>query len=70
VRRLLKRFEHKELEYIAFWKQQLAGRDSFNYVPPDHIRPGTQTYRGAHQRLTLDQDLTNSLKTLSRGGKS
>jgi len=65
VRHQQKRFERKELEYIAFWQQQLAGRDGFHYVPPDHVRPGSQTYRGAHERLTLDERLTNSLKTLS-----
>jgi thioesterase domain-containing protein/acyl carrier protein len=70
VRRQQKRFEHKESEYIAFWKEQLAGRDRFNYVPPDHlrpenIRPKSQTYHGAHERLTLDQTLTDSLKTMS-----
>ena len=70
VRRQQKRFEHNELEYIAFWKQQLAGRDGFHYVPPDHVRPKnvrpeSQTYPGAHERLTLDQSLTDSLKTLS-----
>jgi pimeloyl-ACP methyl ester carboxylesterase/acyl carrier protein len=64
VRRQQKRFEYKELEYIAFWKQQLAGRDSFHYVPPDHARPGIQTYRGAHERLTLDKSLSDSLKIL------
>ena len=71
VRRQQKRFEHKEkeLEYIAFWKQQLAGRDDFHYVPQDHVRPATQTYRGAHERLTLDESLSNSLKTLSQKEK-
>src|SRR3979411_750070 len=70
VRRQQKRFEQKESEYIAFWKEQLAGRDGFHYVPPDHARPEnvqpeSQTYHGAHERLTLDQSLTDSLKTLS-----
>ena len=69
VRLQQKRFEHKELEYTAFWKEQLAGRDGFHYVPPDHapenVRPESQTYHGAHERLTLDQSLTNSLKALS-----
>src|SRR5882762_2743387 len=70
VRQQQKRFEQKELEYIAFWKEQLAGRDDFHYVPPDHARPETAqpespTYHGAHERLTLDQSLTNALKTLS-----
>jgi len=65
VRRQQKRFEHKESEYIAFWQQQLAGRYGFHYVPADHVRRGTQTYRGAHERLTFDESLTNSLKTLS-----
>src|SRR5258708_7548616 len=69
VRRQQKRFEHKESEYIAFWKEQLAGRDGFHYVSPDHarpenVRPQSQTYHGAHERLTLDQSLTDSLKTL------
>jgi len=69
VRRQQKRFEHKELEYIAFWKQELANRHGFHYLSPDHVRPGTQTYRGAHERLTLDESLSNSLKTLSRKEK-
>src|SRR6266849_10477139 len=80
VRRQQKRFEQKESEYIAFWKEQLAGRDGFHYVPPDHVRPEnvrpenarlenvrpqSQTYHGAHERLTLDRSLTDSLKALS-----
>src|SRR6195256_2406888 len=70
VRRQQKRFEHKELEYVAFWKEQLAGRDSFHYVPPDHarpenVRPQSPTYHGAHERLSLDQSLTTAVKTLS-----
>ena len=70
VRRQQKRFEHKELEYVAFWKQQLAGRDGFHYVPPDHarpenVRPQSPTYHGAHERLSLDQSLTTAVKTLS-----
>ena len=65
VRRQQQRFEHKELEYIAFWKQQLAGRDSFHHVPPDHPQPQSPEYHGAHERLTLDQSLTNALKALS-----
>jgi thioesterase domain-containing protein/acyl carrier protein len=70
VRRQQKRFEHKASEYIAFWKEQLAGADGFHYVPLDHarlenVRPKSQTYHGAHERLTLDQSLTNSLKTIS-----
>jgi pimeloyl-ACP methyl ester carboxylesterase len=66
VRQQQRRFGHKELEYITFWKQQLADGDGCIHVPPDHVQPGTQTYRGAHVRLTLDQGLTNSLKTLSQ----
>jgi len=69
VRQQQKRFECKELEYIAFWKEQLAGRDGFHHVPPDHARPEnvqpeSKTYHGAHERLTLDQSSTNALKTL------
>src|SRR4029077_6689444 len=65
VRRQQQRFEHRESEYIAFWKEQLAGRDSFHHVPPDHPQPQSPTYHGAHERLTLDRSLTDSLKTLS-----
>jgi len=65
VRRQQKRFEQKESEYIAFWKEQLAGRDGFHYVPPDHPQPQSQTYHGAHERLTLDRSLTDSLRALS-----
>jgi len=69
VRHQQKRFEHKELEYIAFWQQQLAGRDGFHHMHPDHVRPESQTYRGAHERLTLDESLANSVKILSQKGK-
>jgi pimeloyl-ACP methyl ester carboxylesterase len=69
VRRLQKRFEHRELEYIAFWKQQLASRDGFNYVPPNHVRPASQTHRGAHERMSFDGSLANSLRTLSQKEK-
>jgi len=65
VRREQQRFEHRESEYVAFWKEQLAGRDSFHHVPPDHPQPQSPEYRGAHERLTLDRNLTDSLKTLS-----
>ena len=64
VRQQQKRFEHKESEYVAFWKQQLAGGDGFRHLHPDHIAPEGQTYHGAHERLTLDESLTNSLKIL------
>jgi hypothetical protein len=30
ARQQQKRFEHKELEYISFWREQLAGRDGFH----------------------------------------
>jgi len=65
VRQQQKRFEHKETEYVAFWKEQLAGRGSFHHVPPDHVRSESPEYHGAHERLTLDRSLTDSLKTLS-----
>jgi len=57
VRRHQKRFEHNELEYVAFWKQQLAGKDSFHYLPADHARLGSPMYRGAHERLSFDESL-------------
>jgi thioesterase domain-containing protein/acyl carrier protein len=65
VRQQQKRFEQKESEYIAFWKEQLAGRDGFHHVPPDHPRPQRHMYHGAHERLTLDRSLTDSLKAVS-----
>jgi pimeloyl-ACP methyl ester carboxylesterase len=64
VRQQQKQFEHDESEYVAFWKQQLADSDGFHYVAQDHVLPGRRTYRGAHERLTLDASLTNSVKML------
>src|SRR6266849_6419831 len=44
-------------------------RDGFHHMHPDHVRPESQTYRGAHERLTLDESLANSVKILSQKEK-
>ena len=69
VRREQKRFEHKQLESIAFWKQQLVDSHGFHHLPPDHARPTSQAYRRAHERLIVDPSLASPLKTLSRREK-
>ncbi|MEE8587430.1 MAG: amino acid adenylation domain-containing protein, partial [Acidobacteriota bacterium] len=53
----------KQLDY---WKRQLKGAPAFLELPVDRPRPQRQTYRGATQSFTLSNELSASLKTLSR----
>ena len=69
VRREQKRVEHKQLEYIAFWKQQLANTHGFHYLPSDHTRPTSPAYRGAHEHLIFEASLASSLRILSQREK-
>jgi amino acid adenylation domain-containing protein len=51
---------------LAYWKQQLAGAPAILELPVDHARPAVQTFRGAHQSLSLPKDVSARLKALSR----
>ncbi|HEU4508047.1 MAG TPA: amino acid adenylation domain-containing protein [Pyrinomonadaceae bacterium] len=53
----------KQLEY---WRQQLDGAPAVLELPTDYPRPAVQTFRGAHQSLTLSPELTTELKALTQ----
>ncbi|MEM8778237.1 MAG: condensation domain-containing protein, partial [Cyanobacteria bacterium P01_G01_bin.49] len=48
-----------------YWKKQLANLP-FLRLPTDRPRPSIATYKGARQSFKLSQDLSDSLKSLSR----
>jgi alpha-ketoglutarate-dependent taurine dioxygenase len=50
---------------LGYWKKQLSGVAQLN-LPLDHARPAVRTYRGASQSFYISEELTNSLKNLSR----
>jgi amino acid adenylation domain-containing protein len=51
---------------LSYWKQQLAGAPAVLELPTDYPRPAVQTFRGAHQSLTLPAELTTGLKALTQ----
>ncbi|MGH7829989.1 MAG: non-ribosomal peptide synthetase, partial [Candidatus Binatia bacterium] len=51
---------------LSYWKNQLDGMPRLLELPTDHSRPAFQTFRGAHESLTLPQPLTEAIKRLSR----
>ncbi|GGA46179.1 hypothetical protein CYANOKiyG1_65170 [Okeania sp. KiyG1] len=51
---------------INYWKQQLSPELPVLELPLDYPRPKVQTYRGGKKYLQLSQELTSSLKELSR----
>lgn len=51
---------------LDYWKRQLAGLPESCGLPTDFDRPIRPTYRGARLALQLSDELTGSLKNLSR----
>jgi amino acid adenylation domain-containing protein len=51
---------------LSYWKQQLDGAPAVLELPTDYPRPAVQTFRGAHQSLTLPAELTTGLKALTQ----
>ena len=52
---------------LAFWKQQrLAGAPELLALPSDFPRPAIQSHCGARLALTVDKDLSQALRELSR----
>jgi amino acid adenylation domain-containing protein len=51
---------------IQYWKQQLADVSPVLELPIDYPRLAIQTFRGARRSQTLSEQLTESLKSLSR----
>ncbi|HYM87171.1 MAG TPA: condensation domain-containing protein, partial [Pseudoxanthomonas sp.] len=50
---------------LAYWRTKLAGLTTLA-LPTDRLRPPAQSYRGAHQSLTLSAELSAALKQLSQ----
>ncbi|MEL4894315.1 amino acid adenylation domain-containing protein [Crocosphaera sp. Alani8] len=50
---------------LNYWKEKLADVSVLN-LPTDYPRPNIPTLRGGIQSFTIEQPLTDSLKTLSR----
>ncbi|MEP7341615.1 MAG: condensation domain-containing protein, partial [Acidobacteriota bacterium] len=48
-------------EQLTYWRNQLAGASSLA-LPTDRPRPPVQTYRGASQRVLLDDELSGKIK--------
>jgi amino acid adenylation domain-containing protein len=53
-------------QQLNYWKQQLAGVPAVLELPTDYPRPAVQTFRGAHQSLTLPVESTTGLKALTQ----
>ncbi len=53
-------------QQLSYWKQQLEGAPAVLELPTDYPRPAVQTFRGAHQSLTLPVELTTELKALTQ----
>ncbi|MEC4812714.1 MAG: amino acid adenylation domain-containing protein [Scytonema sp. PMC 1069.18] len=51
---------------LNYWKQQLTDASPILQLPTDRPRPPVQTYRGARQYFLLPQNLSTSLRILSR----
>ncbi|MEM8531243.1 MAG: condensation domain-containing protein, partial [Chloroflexota bacterium] len=51
---------------LDYWRRHLADAPKFLELPPDRPRPPVQSFWGAKYYTKLDQELTESLKALSR----
>ncbi|MBO0800030.1 MAG: non-ribosomal peptide synthetase, partial [Blastocatellia bacterium] len=51
---------------LSYWKLRLCGAPTSLALPADRPRPEVQTFRGAHQPLSLPETLSESLRDLSR----
>lgn len=52
---------------VSYWRQQLTGASPVLKLPTDRPRPAVQTLRGAHRPFTLPGELSDSLRSFSRG---
>lgn len=53
-------------QQLSYWKKQLAGAPPVLELPSDRPRPEIATFRGATFQFMLPQELSESIKTLSR----
>jgi len=51
---------------LSYWREQLRGAPAVLELPTDRARPSVQTFRGAAKSFTLNKELSESLKELSR----
>jgi amino acid adenylation domain-containing protein len=51
---------------LTYWREQLAGAPPLLELPADYPRPAVQSFRGAHQVLTLSESLSTAVKTLTQ----
>ena len=55
---------------VNYWKQQLAGAPGHIDLPTDRLRPQTHSFKGAHLRLNLPEELTSKLRHLAQKNES
>jgi hypothetical protein len=53
-------------ELLCYWRNQLAGAPQVLHLPTDKPRPSVQSFRGAHEALTLPAVLVSRLRNLSQ----
>ncbi len=53
-------------EHTEYWKKKLAGAPALLELPTDRPRPTVQTFRGAHEFITLPTALTQGLRKLAQ----
>src|SRR5204862_5557441 len=59
--------EEEVLEQQAsYWKRTLEGAPEVLELPTDHARPAQQEFRGGRVPVTMDEEMTEKLKQLSR----
>ncbi|MDB9510452.1 amino acid adenylation domain-containing protein [Kamptonema animale CS-326] len=51
---------------LSYWKQQLAGAPTLLELPTNRPRPAIQTFQGAHQTVSLSQELSADIANFSR----
>ncbi|CAG0933466.1 nonribosomal peptide synthetase DhbF [Thermoflexales bacterium] len=51
----------------AYWKEQLSGELPVLNLPTDYARPAIQTFHGSSRALQINAELTERLKSFSRG---
>ena len=53
-------------EQLSYWKQQLADAPQTLELPTDRPRPAVQTFRGAHELVSISPAIAYELNALSR----
>ena len=53
-------------QQLAYWRRQLSDAPRLLDLPSDHPRPAVRSFRGAVERLELDQELSERLRALSQ----